>query len=213
VDILELVRLLDNSLKTISVNLNSEKDWVDYISVLSPMVIGVIALILTVISNNRTLKSQKDNSTMIAKVEIATKLRYEWLSNVREISAKLAGELDCIAHLSTRVNNIENQIKHYKENIKSDVSDLVQKRAIIYEEIMERKRTSSVMCYKMLTYLNESKHDGIFSTIGEFSLVLRKEGQVKDIHEFSNVLSDFIQKIHTLLDEEWKDLLNYPLGS
>lgn len=210
---LELVRLLDNSLKTISVNLNSEKDWVDYISVLSPMVIGVIALILTVISNNRTLKSQKDNSTMIAKVEIATKLKYEWLSNIREISAKLAGELDFITHLSSRINKIEIQIDHYKNNIKSDYADLVRKRADLYEEVMEKKRVSSVMCYKILTYLNQSKHECIFDTVDEFSSVLRMEGPVKDVQGFSEILGKFIEQVHTLLDEEWKDLLNYPLGS
>ncbi|EMH4076960.1 TPA: hypothetical protein ACXJRV_003461 [Serratia marcescens] len=210
-DTLEVVSLLNNSLKPISVNINSEKGWLDYLAVLAPMVIGVGALIITAISNYRTLRSQKDNSTMIAKVEIATKLKYEWLRNVRTISAKLAGELDLIAYLSVRMGKIETQIEHFKNNLKTDAGELSQRRADLYEDLAERKRLSSVMCYEIITYLNESKHQIIFDTIGELSGVLRSEGRVKDHHGFSNILSKFIQQIHSLLDDEWKELLNYPL--
>ncbi|MBE8812225.1 hypothetical protein [Serratia marcescens] len=214
-DTLEVVSLLNNSLKPISVNLNSEKGWLDYLSVLAPMVIGVVALIITAISNYMTLKSQKVNSTRIAKVEIATKLKYEWLSNVRTISAKLAGELDLIAHLSVRMSNVEIQYEHFKSDLKSDLKsdagELIQRRAGLYEDLAERKRVSSVMCYEILTYLNESKHKSIFETIGELSVILRSEGRVRDHHGFSNTLGKFIQQIHSLLDDEWKELLKYPL--
>ncbi|EON2012300.1 hypothetical protein ACNGYR_002124 [Serratia marcescens] len=212
-DILELLKLLNGHLNAITINLVSDKDWMDKVSLLAPMLIGLAALYVSWDSNRSSTKSQRENSLIQAKMEIATKLKYEWLNSIRELSSQYAASVALTMECCFRMSNIINQIKHYRiigcDN-EDDIKELNESRIEMYNEIEEGRRKVSIAAHMLETYLDVNAHLVIFKCMKDISLIINKENASHKNYDVEQLLIMFKAEMYNIISSEWKVIVELP---
>ncbi len=213
VDILELLKLLNGHLNAITINLVSNKDWMDKASLLAPMIIGLAALYVSWDSNRSGMKSQRENSLIQAKMEIATKLKYEWLNSIRELSSQYATSVALTMESSFRMSNIISQIRHYKiiacEN-KDEIKGLNESRIEMYDALAEGRRKVSIAAHMLETYLDANAHQVVFKCMKDISEIINKENASHKNYDVEQLLIVFKAEMYSIISSEWKVILEPP---
>ncbi|MEX2952758.1 hypothetical protein AB4K01_16330 [Serratia fonticola] len=214
-DILELLKMLNGHLNTITINLVSDKDWIDKLSVLSPMVIGLLALCFSYKMGRDNITSQKNNSLIQAKIEIATRLKYDWLNAIRDLSSQFTASAVLIMSHSFREKNILIQLQHYNAMGMaagdSEIKELNANRIALYNDISEEKRKLGVLTHTLETYLDNGLHLEVFNIMKAISEVIFKEDLVAKSNEIEKLLFKFKSEMYGIINSEWKLILEEPL--
>lgn len=212
-DILELLKLLNGHLNAITINLVSDKDLVDKVSLLAPMIIGLAALYISWDSNRSITKSQREISLIQAKMEIATKLKYEWLNSIRELSSQYAASVALTMGSCFRMSTIINQSKHYKiigYDNERGIKELNESRIEVYNEIEEGRRKVSNAAHMLETYLDVNVHLIVFECMKDISVIINKENASHKNYDVEQLLIKFKAEMYNIINSEWKIILEPP---
>ena len=210
VDILELVRLVSNPLNKISVDIVSEKSTVDYLLLWVPSVIGILALIISYFSVSTAATTQRDTSLIQARIEIATKLKYERLNAMRELTSKLSASLDEFMMLCYRLKVLTDEINHYKDNLKASKPDLVMTRAGVFDEHVVKLGTVKTLSYTLQTYLDTKVHGEVIITIKRMENIVGGNEPYAEKNLFEELVKQFSREMYVIMTKEWEEILDYP---
>lgn len=211
-EILELIRLVSNPLNKISVDIISKRDVTDSLLLLSPAVIGVAALVVSYLSIKTAASTQRENSLTQARIEIATKLKYDRLNAIRDLASKLTADLDAFMMLSFRLKSKTEQIGHFKDNLKTNVSDLVVERASLFNEVFDKLRDIKTLSYKLQTHLDTKIHEDVIITIKRIEVIVGNNEPYASVDLFAELVAEFSRKMYLIIAKEWQEILKYPFG-
>ncbi|WP_127554733.1 hypothetical protein [Serratia marcescens] len=209
-EILELIRLVSNPLNKISVDIISGKSTFDYLLLSAPTVIGILALIVSYCSIKTAASTQRESSLTQARIEIATKLKYDRLNAMTDLASELIVNLDAFMMLSVRLKSQTEAIKHRKDNLKEDVSDSIIRRASLFNEVVDKLRDVKKHSYKLQLLLDTKIHGDIFFTLKRIDEIVNKDDPYGEVKLFSELVVDLSRKIYVILAEEWRDIQDYP---
>lgn len=209
-EILELIRLVSNPLNKISIDIISEKSIFDYLLLSAPTAIGISALIVSYRSIKTAASTQRESSLTQARIEIATKLKYDRLNSMTDLASELIVNLDAFMMLSARLKSQTEAIKHRKDSLKEDVSDLVIRRAGLFNEIVEKVRDVKKLSYKLQLLLDTGMHEDVFLTLKRIDEIVNKINPYEEINLFSELVADLSRRMYVILAEEWRDIQVYP---
>lgn len=209
-EILELIRLVSNPLNKISIDIISEKSVFDYLLLSAPTAIGILALRVSYCSIKTAAATQRASSLTQARIEIATKLKYERLNAMRDLTSKLSASLEEFMMLSYRLKALEDEIKHYKDNLSLNVSELLITRAGVFDENTVKLGVVKTLSYTLQTYLDVKAHVDVLTIIKEIEGIVGGKEPCANINSFVSLVKKFSREMYVIINKEWGDILAYP---
>lgn len=211
-DMLELLNLLSSNLSTLTVNVNSDKDWVDIASLISPMLIGFAALWISYLSMQASASTAKSTALLQAEMEVATKLKYEWIDSIRDLSSKYSASVDLILSLSFRMNSIISTIKHYKVigSNNPDIKDLDDNRINVYNELFVEKKNLMSLSKKIMLYFDSNSHPKITRLAKEIVSMVSVENPANDTYKITTKLEELECEFYNIINTEWGSMISFP---
>lgn len=209
---LELLDLLNNNSNALTINVNSDKDLVDVVSMISPMLIGLAALWLSYKSTKASMSTARSSALLQAEMEVATKLKYEWINSIRDLSSKFSTSVDLIISLSFRLNSILSLMEHNNKVGLSESNDkgFHENRIAVYNALFEEQKNLRSLYKKIMLYFDGGAHPRITCFAKEIATLACVERPADDTYKITTKLDELEGEFYNVINTEWESMISFP---
>lgn len=209
---LELLDLLNNNSNALTINVNSDKDLVDIVSMISPMLIGLAALWLSYKSTKASTSTARSTALLQAEMEVATKLKYEWINSIRNLSSQFSTSVDLIINLSFRLNSIVSLMKHHNDIglIDSNDESFHENRISVYNALSEEQKNLRSLSKKIMLYFDDGVHPEMASISKEIVTLASVERPADETYKINTKLAELEARFYNIINTEWESMISFP---
>ncbi|EOI6453479.1 TPA: hypothetical protein ACQ30S_002889 [Yersinia enterocolitica] len=201
-DIIELLALIGKKGAELTINMNSDKGFLDRLTDSGPILVALATLIFSYFNTKITTDTQIKTAEMHAKTETKGKLRHEWLISVRGYCAEYMATALTLCNLYQEVN-LED-IKNKAVNNPEEAMCLLE-NAKIYLESRNNFLLKFYENYSLLyLYLDSDDYKPLQAKITVLYDIIRKyEG---DIDTFDSAHKEVLIESKETLRKEWEKI-------
>ncbi|CNI38715.1 hypothetical protein HB991_09365 [Yersinia mollaretii] len=209
-DIIELLALIGKKGAELTINMNSDKGFLDWVMALIPTIVPAGALWFTYlgIKSSETVQVNAINAQLeIAKLHVKTeaesKPRHEWLNSVREHCLELAAVAITLTNMNYNHSQIIEDAKKAEYLLaKMMLDDLTEKLRIKNEYKLKLARQRSILHL----YLDSDDHKFLLNKINVlYSLAADFNG---DHDKFTDSYNKMLEEARSVLRSEWVKISN-----
>ncbi|CNF01286.1 hypothetical protein [Yersinia mollaretii] len=190
-DIFQVLEAIKPQDHVLTVQVNAAKDIYDWLIVLSPTLVAIVALWYSARQFRMSMRTQIAQIKLNARLETEVKQRQEWCNSVRMACTKYAS----ISH-EKHMKNVESKIyKEDPERMRIIRSDLDR----IHLGVIESRGV-------LMTLLSPKEHKDFYSLMREFNK--HSDSEVIDSSKFGDCLVRFYGLCRDLIEKEQQSIVN-----
>ncbi|OJB95128.1 hypothetical protein [Yersinia ruckeri] len=201
-DIIELLALIGKKGAELTINVNSDKGLLDWLTDSGAVLVAIATLIFSYFNTKTTTNSQIQTAEMHAKTETKGKLRHEWLISVRGFCAEYLATAVTLSNLYQEIDMED--IKKKAESNDPEVENLL-KNARIYLELRNDLLLKFSKNYSLLyLYLDSDDYEPLQTKITVLYDIIRD--YKGDFVFFDDAHKKLLIESKVMLSKEWEKI-------
>ncbi|CNF16720.1 Uncharacterised protein [Yersinia rohdei] len=198
-DIIELLALIGKKGAELTINMNSDKGVLDWLTDSGAVLVAIATLIFSYFNTKTTTNAQIQTAEMHAKTETKGKLRHEWLISVRGFCAEYLATALTLSNLYQQIDmeDIKNKVESNDPE-----AEYLLKNARIYLELRNDLLLKFSKNYSLLyLYLDSDDYEPLQAKITVLYDIIRE--YKGDFVVFDDAHKKLLIESKVMLSKEW----------